>query len=39
MKQYFDHHLMGVEAPEWMETGVPFLLKGKEGLGGKKVIS
>ena len=30
MKQYFDHHLMGVPAPEWMTGGVPHLQKGKE---------
>ncbi|MEQ9397691.1 MAG: prolyl oligopeptidase family serine peptidase [Longimicrobiales bacterium] len=29
MRQYFDHHLLGVEAPEWMTRGVPFLDKGK----------
>jgi dipeptidyl aminopeptidase/acylaminoacyl peptidase len=23
MKQYFDHHLMGKEAPDWMVNGVP----------------
>ncbi len=23
MKQYFDHHLMGADAPEWMEKGIP----------------
>jgi dipeptidyl aminopeptidase/acylaminoacyl peptidase len=39
MKQYFDHYLMGVEAPEWMKTGVPFLEKGKEAPVKKKVIS
>jgi dipeptidyl aminopeptidase/acylaminoacyl peptidase len=30
MKQFFDHHLMGVPAPEWMTEGVPFLRKGQE---------
>lgn len=29
MKQYFDHHLMGVEAPEWMRKGIPYLEKNK----------
>jgi dipeptidyl aminopeptidase/acylaminoacyl peptidase len=29
MKQYFDHHLMGTEAPAWMRDGVPFLEKGR----------
>ena len=28
MKQYFDHYLKGVPAPEWMTKGVPFLKKG-----------
>lgn len=27
MKEYFDHHLMGKAAPEWMEEGVPHLKK------------
>ena len=27
MLQFFDHHLMGAEAPEWMAEGVPFLQK------------
>lgn len=27
MKEYFDHHLMGKTAPEWMEEGVPHLKK------------
>jgi dipeptidyl aminopeptidase/acylaminoacyl peptidase len=27
MKEYFDHHLMGKAAPEWMEKGVPHLKK------------
>ena len=30
MMQYFDHHLRGTPAPEWIEKGVPFLRKGKE---------
>ena len=29
MWQYFDHHLRGAEAPEWMTRGVPFLEKGR----------
>lgn len=37
MKQYFDHYLMGLPAPEWMTNGVPFLRKGKEG--ARRVIS
>ena len=27
MKQYFDHHLKGADAPQWMVEGVPFLKK------------
>ena len=27
MKQYFDFHLKGVEAPDWMINGVPQLKK------------
>jgi dipeptidyl aminopeptidase/acylaminoacyl peptidase len=30
MKQFFDHHLMGAPAPDWMVEGVPFLEKGRE---------
>ena len=39
MKQWFDHFLMGAQAPEWMDKGIPFLQKGKEGPETKKVIS
>jgi dipeptidyl aminopeptidase/acylaminoacyl peptidase len=28
--QFFDHHLRGLSAPEWMERGIPFLQKGRE---------
>jgi dipeptidyl aminopeptidase/acylaminoacyl peptidase len=38
MRQYFDHHLKGLPAPEWMTDGVPFLRKDGEGPDGKKVI-
>ena len=27
MKQYFDHHLKGIEAPDWMTNGVPHIQK------------
>jgi dipeptidyl aminopeptidase/acylaminoacyl peptidase len=27
MKQYFDHHLKGATAPDWMTKGIPFLEK------------
>jgi dipeptidyl aminopeptidase/acylaminoacyl peptidase len=37
MKEYFDHHLTGAPAPEWMTDGVPHLRKGKEDR--KAVIS
>jgi dipeptidyl aminopeptidase/acylaminoacyl peptidase len=37
MMQYFDHHLRGIAAPEWIEKGIPFLSKGKEA--GPKIIS
>jgi dipeptidyl aminopeptidase/acylaminoacyl peptidase len=29
MKQYFDHHLKGMPAPDWMINGIPFLKKNK----------
>lgn len=29
MKQYFDHHLKGADAPDWMTRGIPFLEKKK----------
>ena len=25
MQQFFDHHLKGAPAPEWMEKGVPYI--------------
>jgi dipeptidyl aminopeptidase/acylaminoacyl peptidase len=37
MMQYFDHHLRGTPAAEWIEKGVPFLSKGKEAR--PKIIS
>ncbi|HYW09532.1 MAG TPA: prolyl oligopeptidase family serine peptidase [Longimicrobium sp.] len=30
MMQFFDHHLRGRPAPEWMVSGVPFLNKGRD---------
>jgi dienelactone hydrolase len=30
MEQFFDHHLRGKPAPEWMKKGVPYLAKGKD---------
>ena len=30
MQQFFDHHLKGAPAPEWMVKGVPYLERDKE---------
>jgi dipeptidyl aminopeptidase/acylaminoacyl peptidase len=30
MMQFFDHHLKGRPAPEWMRRGVPFLERGRQ---------
>ncbi|MDQ6830830.1 MAG: prolyl oligopeptidase family serine peptidase, partial [Gemmatimonadota bacterium] len=30
MQQFFDHHLKGAPAPEWMTKGIPFLQKGRD---------
>ncbi|MEX2177731.1 MAG: prolyl oligopeptidase family serine peptidase, partial [Gemmatimonadaceae bacterium] len=30
MEQFFDHHLRGKPAPEWMRKGVPYLAKGRD---------
>jgi len=27
MKQFFDHHLKGADAPEWMNEGIPYKYK------------
>lgn len=32
MHQFFDHHLMGTEAPGWMTEGVPYLDKPYHGV-------
>lgn len=32
MEQFFDHHLKGAPAPEWMQKGIPFLDKGRDQL-------
>ena len=32
MEQFFDHHLKGAPAPEWMRKGIPFLYKGRDQL-------
>jgi dipeptidyl aminopeptidase/acylaminoacyl peptidase len=30
MEQFFDHHLRGKPAPDWMKKGVPYLAKGRD---------
>ena len=30
LQEFFDHHLKGAPAPEWMEKGIPFLQREKE---------
>ncbi|HYC51099.1 MAG TPA: prolyl oligopeptidase family serine peptidase [Gemmatimonadaceae bacterium] len=30
MEQFFDHHLRGKPAPEWMKKGIPYLAKGRD---------
>jgi dipeptidyl aminopeptidase/acylaminoacyl peptidase len=32
MRQFFDHHLRGAPAPDWMVNGIPFLDKGRDQL-------
>lgn len=32
MMQFFDHHLRGRPAPDWMVRGIPFLEKGRDQL-------
>jgi dipeptidyl aminopeptidase/acylaminoacyl peptidase len=32
MQQFFDHHLRGMPAPDWMTRGIPFLDKGRDQL-------
>ena len=29
MDEFFDHYLLGTPKPEWMETGVPYLQRGR----------
>ncbi len=29
MRQFFDHYLLGLPAPQWMKTGIPAIEKGK----------
>ncbi|CAN5659747.1 prolyl oligopeptidase family serine peptidase [soil metagenome] len=37
MQQFFDHHLRGEPAPEWMRSGIPFLQKGRDQLAQPSV--
>ena len=30
MQQFFDHHLVGAPMPDWMKSGIPFLMKGRD---------
>jgi dienelactone hydrolase len=30
MEQFFDHHLRGRPAPEWMKKGIPYVAKGRD---------
>jgi dipeptidyl aminopeptidase/acylaminoacyl peptidase len=43
MDEYFDHFLLGARRPDWMDTGVPYLEKGKRDItplfGAKKIPS
>jgi dipeptidyl aminopeptidase/acylaminoacyl peptidase len=37
MMQFFDHHLRGRPAPEWMVRGVPYLDKGRDQIAATPV--
>lgn len=37
MQQFFDHHLRGMPAPEWMKKGIPYLAKGRDQVPGAPV--
>jgi dienelactone hydrolase len=32
MQQFFDRHLRGAPAPDWMEKGIPYMMKGRDQL-------
>jgi hypothetical protein len=32
MQQFFDRHLRGAPAPDWMEKGIPYKMKGRDQL-------
>ena len=34
MQQFFDHHLRGMPAAEWMKKGIPYLSKGRDQVPG-----
>jgi len=34
MEQFFDHHLRGKPAPDWMRKGIPYLSKGRDQVPG-----
>jgi dipeptidyl aminopeptidase/acylaminoacyl peptidase len=38
MEQFFDHHLRGKPAPEWMKKGVPYLAKGRDQVTGSEPV-
>ena len=38
MEQFFDHHLRGKPAPEWMKKGVPYLAKGRDQVSGSQPV-
>ena len=38
MFQFFEHHLKGKPAPEWMEKGVPYADREKEKEQWKKLF-
>jgi dipeptidyl aminopeptidase/acylaminoacyl peptidase len=37
--QFFDHHLKGLPAPEWMKKGIPYLEKGREFLNPQPAVA
>ena len=39
MQQFFDHHLRGAPAPDWMTKGIPFLARGIDEMGPAKQAS
>ena len=39
MEQFFNHHLRGMPAPEWMTKGIPYISKGKDQLGAPATVA